>query len=445
VRNVEKLGGLWRGMPITAGVAVLAALSLAGFGPVFSFIAKELLFEAALHAERFGTLLIVITVGASAIFVTEALVVTARPFFGPTPPPRPVHEPPPSLWLGPALLALAGLALGLFPSAVALLVAAAASAELRQPVESELALWHGLNPALAMTVIGVLVGSGLYRIWTPLRRTTAWVERVLGFWPSDIYYLVFDGINRLARALTKRLQHGYLRHYLLTILATTVTFVGGTLLTQHGIPQLLLWTELRFYEAVLALLMLSAAAFALMAPGRLSAVASLGVVGYGVALIYILYGAPDLAMTQILVETLTVLLFVLVFYVLPPFQHFSTPRGRARDALVALGVGGLMTMLVLAATTTPPESRLAAFFGENSKQMAHGNNIVNVILVDFRGLDTLGEITVLSVAAFGVYALLRLGRRAPHPMAETDLARRLRGRLRRSRLRGPRVREEERV
>jgi multicomponent Na+:H+ antiporter subunit A len=260
---------------------------------------------------------------------------------------------------------------------------------------------------------------------------------VLGFWPSDAYHLVFDSINRLARALTRMLQHGYLRHYLLTILATTIAFVGGTLLMQRGLPLALPWTELRFYEAALALLMLLAAGFTLVAPGRLSAVASLGIVGYGVALIYILYGAPDLAMTQILVETLTVLLFVLVFYLLPPFQRFSTPRSRARDALVALSLGGLMTTLVLAATATPPESRLAEFFGENSKQVAHGSNIVNVILVDFRGLDTLGEITVLSIAAFGVYALLKLGRRAPHTMAPTDLTRRLRSRLRQSLTRDP--------
>ena len=443
VRNVEKLGSLWRGMPITAAVAVLATVSLAGFGPVFSFIAKELMFETVLESERFGALLVATTVLTSAIFVTEALIVTAKPFFGPTQPPKPIHEPAPSLWLGPALLAVAGLILGLIPSLAVMQVTAASSAVAREPLEVDLALWHGFNPPLAMTIVAVLLGAGLYVIWTWLRRNTSWVERVLGFWPSDVYHLLFDGINRLARALTKTLQHGYLRHYLLTILTTTVLFVGGTLLALNGFPQTLPWTELRFYEAALALLMLLAAVFALLAPGRLSAVASLGIVGYGVALIYIFYGAPDLAMTQILVETLTVLLFVLVFYVLPPYQRFSTPRSRARDALVSLAVGSLMTMLVLAATATPPESRLAEFFAENSKTVAHGSNIVNVILVDFRGLDTLGEITVLSVAAFGVYALLKLGRRAPHSMAETDLARRLRSRLRQSLIRNPQRREKE--
>jgi multicomponent Na+:H+ antiporter subunit A len=267
------------------------------------------------------------------------------------------------------------------------------------------------------------------------------VERALGFWPSDAYRYLFDGINRLARNLTRALQHGYLRHYLHTILVTTVLLVGTTLLLKGGVPTTFAWSELRFYEAAIALLMLLAAGFALVAPGRLSAVVSLGIVGYGVALIYILYGAPDLAMTQILVETLTVLLFVLAFYLLPPFQRLSTGASRARDALISVVVGGLMTTLVLASTATPPESRLAAFFAENSKQVAHGSNIVNVILVDFRSLDTLGEMTVLGVAAFGVLALLKLGRRTPNPMAESDRAAGLRGLLRRSLGRGQRRKE----
>ncbi|MBM4461434.1 MAG: DUF4040 domain-containing protein, partial [Chloroflexi bacterium] len=141
---------------------------------------------------------------------------------------------------------------------------------------------------------------------------------------------------------------------------------------------------------------------------RLTAVAALGVVGYGVALIYTLFGAPDLAMTQFAIETLTVFLFVLVLYRLPRFANFSGRRARIRDALVALTAGGLMTALVLVATAVPLTSRLSPFFAENAVPLARGRNIDNVILVDFRGLDTLGEITVLAVAAIGVYALLKL-------------------------------------
>lgn len=414
-RNVERLGGLRRAMPLTAGVAILAAVSLSGFGPVLSFIAKELLFEAVIDVEMVGPALGVAAMLASALFVTEALIVAVRPFFGaPQATPRTPHEPPPSMWLGPAALSVAGLVTGLLPGLVVPAVAAASSAILSRPAEVELYLWHGFNLALGMTAASVLVGIALYGAWSALRRSTSWVERVLGFWPSDAYRLSLDGINRLARGVTRVLQSGYLRQYMFVILLTTVGFVGATMLLKHGQPLALPWSELRFYEATLAALMLLAALYVLFAPGRLSAVAALGVVGYGVALIYILYGAPDLAMTQILVETLTVLLFVLAFHHLPRFQNISRPLGRLRDALIALGVGGLMTALVLATSVTPPASRLADFFAEKSKPVAHGSNIVNVILVDFRGLDTLGEVTVLATAAFGVYALLKLGRRQRH-------------------------------
>ncbi len=133
----------------------------------------------------------------------------------------------------------------------------------------------------------------------------------------------------------------------------------------------------------------------------------MGVIGYGVALIYILFGAPDLAMTQFLVETLTLILFLLVFFHLPEFSDLSTGWIRVRDAFLSLIVAAGVTAMLLAASANPTASRLTPYFAENSLAVAHGHNIVNVILVDFRGFDTLGEITVLAVAGVGVFALLR--------------------------------------
>jgi multicomponent Na+:H+ antiporter subunit A len=140
---------------------------------------------------------------------------------------------------------------------------------------------------------------------------------------------------------------------------------------------------------------------------RLAAVALLGVVGYGVSLIYILYGAPDLAMTQVLIESLTVILFVLAFYHLPQFTHLSPRSTRVRDVLIALLTGGLMTALVMSATGVLFYPSISDYFVENSLPLGHGRNIVNVILVDFRAFDTMGEITVLGIAAIGVYILLK--------------------------------------
>jgi multicomponent Na+:H+ antiporter subunit A len=140
------------------------------------------------------------------------------------------------------------------------------------------------------------------------------------------------------------------------------------------------------------------------------AVLCLGAVGYGVAVLYALLGAPDLAMTQFAVETLTVVIFVLVFYRLRGFGDLSSRAVKARDAMVAVSVGALVTTLVLFVGASGTTSRLAAFYADAAPRLAHGSNVVNVILVDFRGFDTLGEITVLVTVAIGVRALLLMTR-----------------------------------
>lgn len=166
--------------------------------------------------------------------------------------------------------------------------------------------------------------------------------------------------------------------------------------------------DFSFYEAALAMLILLAAFMATQARSRLAAIAALGVVGFSVALVFVLFSAPDLAMTQFSIETLTVIVFVLALYHLPRFGNLSSAWTRARDASVALTAGALITLMALTATGVQLHPKISTYFTENSVSLAHGHNIVNVILVDFRGLDTLGEITVLAIAAVGVYGLLKL-------------------------------------
>jgi multicomponent Na+:H+ antiporter subunit A len=221
----------------------------------------------------------------------------------------------------------------------------------------------------------------------------------------------------VARVQTLVLQSGYLRYYLLTILLATAGLVGFTLVGWGGglapllpVLQAVTALEVRFYELGLAGLILLAAVAVTLARSSLAAVAALGVAGYSVALLFLLFGTPDLAMTQILVESLTVILFVLAFYHLPDFARLSPPPARLRDALVALASGALVTVLVLLAIGIQWSPSIAGYFVEAALPLGHGRNIVNVILVDFRALDTLGEITVLGVAAVGVYALLKLPR-----------------------------------
>jgi multicomponent Na+:H+ antiporter subunit A len=410
-RDVERLGGLARAMPVTATAALLAGLSMAGVPPLFNFLAKETFYEATQHGPA-ALVLTVVTVVAFALFVVVAGLVAVRPFLGKkADTPKHPHEAPPGLWLGPVVLAGLGLALGLLPHLVdapllSPAVSATVAARVTAPVRLE--LWHGWSPTLALSIATLAAGVVLYLAWGALRALGQRLEPIVRWGPARWYDLTLAGLNGLARFQTRVLQAGYLRYYLLIVLVTTLGLVGYTLATRGRWQGADVWGDVRFYEAGLLALIVLAALASVVSRSRLGAIAALGVVGYGVALVFVLFGAPDLAMTQFLVETLTVILFVLVFYHLPRGERMSERLPRARDATLAVAVGALMTMLVLAAVGVEFAPPVSDYYAAASVPEGHGRNVVNVILVDFRGLDTLGEITVLSVAAVGVYALLKL-------------------------------------
>jgi len=417
-RDIRLLGGLIRYMPVTTAAVGLAAFSMAGFPPLLGFISKELLYEAKLQAPQAGPFVLAVGVLANVFLVAVAGVLSVRPLFRRKfEAPRTPHEAPPVMWFGPFVLAGLGLAAGLFPEPLAdCVIGPAVSAARAQPTEVKLALWHGLNPVLALSIATVLCGVGLYLVRRRVRRLAERLSFLAAYGPERGYDLALHGLIELARWQTRGLQSGYLRMYLLTILATTVGLSLYTLLTRIDLAAFAagLVTSLSsgetvyLHEVAVALVIMAGILAAVRSRSRLAAVAALGVVGYGMALLYIFFGAPDLAMTQFTIETLTVILLVLVLYRLPKFARLSGQTARIRDTVVALLAGGLMAALVLVVTSVPLRSALSPFFIENSVALAKGRNIVNVILVDFRGIDTMGEITVLGVAAIGVYALLRL-------------------------------------
>jgi multicomponent Na+:H+ antiporter subunit A len=412
-RDVDRLGGLRAKMPLLAVFAGLAALSLAGLGPLLSFIGKELLFEAALAMQGPGLILIPAAVFSSAVSVALALILVLRPFFGKLKPtPVSPHDPPVSLWFGPAVLGGLGLVMGLFPQAASTYLAQpAVQAVVNEPLEVKLYLWHGLNAALGLSVSAILLGVLLYLAWNGWRKQVGRLQPVLRWGPEAGYSWSLVLLNWAAKLQTRVLQNGYLRFYLLAIILSTVVLAGSLLLLRGGLhwPEQL--TEVYFYEAALAVLIVVAALAAVRSHSRLGAIAAMGVVGYSVALIFLQFGAPDLAMTQFLIESITVVLFVFAFYHLPRFDPLSPPGPRLIHAVVAIMVGALMTGLVLSAVKVDLFPSISRYFFENSVSLAHGRNIVNVILVAFRGIDTLGEITVLAVAAAGVYAILKYRRK----------------------------------
>ncbi len=414
-KDVERLGGLRSLMPVTASIAVLAAVSLAGFVPTLSFVGKELLLEAVLQtnvlqAEAFRVILTASVVLAGALFVTVACIVAVRPFFGELKvTPQQAHESSPGMWLGSGILAAAGLIIGINPNLISnVIISPTVAAVLNRAVPVELAIWHGFNTALALSVVSIVAGLLIYFAWERLRGATSLKNSLPMLDATKIYNQSLVALHRMASLLTDALQSGYLRIYLLIIVVTTIALTLYTLLVFVTIPPIFIRLEAHFYEVFIALMILMAAIAAVRSKTRIGAIVALGVVGTGVALIFILFGAPDLALTQFLIETLTVILLVLVIYHLPRFATITKKPARVRDVIIAIGFGALMTTLVLVAASIDFEPEISNFYAERSLTGAHGRNIVNVILVDFRALDTLGEITVLAVAAIGVFALLKL-------------------------------------
>ena len=409
-RDVTLLSGLARAMPWTAGAGALAALSMAGLPPFFGFVGKELIYEATLYAPTWVVILTVAAVVANVFNVVVAGLVALRPFWGTSSAhAEHAHEGGFFMILGPAFLATLGLLAGLFLTPVSnLFVSPAVSALAGESTKIKLSLWHGINPMLGLSVLTVALGAVVYQFRTqlssPITAFTTWIEAA----PAQVYQFALDGLKGGSVAVTRRLQTGNLRRYVRVVLLTVLVLVGGALVVGSTWPQFSQPLDVRFHEVVLALVMLAAAFVVTRTTSRLIAVTSLGVVGFGMSIFFVLLGAPDLAMTQFAVETLTVLLFVLVLYRLPRFASLTGAGDKVIDGIVAVAGGLLMALVVLVSIDLPHPSTLTTYFAENSLALANGRNVVNVILVDFRSLDTLGEIIVLAIAATGVYALMKL-------------------------------------
>jgi len=410
-KDITKMGGLRHSMPLTAAITALAALSLAGLPPLFGFVAKELMLESLLKAPAWSLGLMVVAVASAMLVVAVAALVAIKPFFGEVlKTPKQPHEAPFAMLIGPAVLSLLALIFGVVPFVPAgILLDAAISSVHGATVETALALWHGVNVPLILSMASLLVGSLLFYKWLRLQPNLYAINTVGGrVGPEAGYFRFMLGITQVADWQTRLLQNGVLGIYLLVLVLVTFGLTGYTLLTRHGFELDFDFSDGYFYEFGIALLLVVSTLFACATKSRLGSVASVGVTGFGVALTFIHFSAPDLGITQLLVETLTVILLVLVLFKLPPFVNLSSPWERYRDLAVAVFAGIVMTQLILAAMDIQFFDSISSYYIENSSELAFGKNIVNVILVDFRQLDTLGEIFVLGLAAIGVFSMIKL-------------------------------------
>ncbi|GGC92337.1 Na(+)/H(+) antiporter subunit A [Thalassobacillus devorans] len=421
-RDIRKLGGLMTFMPITATLAILATFSMAGFPLPFlnGFYSKEMFFDATLDLES--------TSNALAGFMQQALpylavfgsiftfVYSMYFFFGTfrgkaqiSELPKKPHEAPIGMLISPAVLVAGVIIIGLFPELINKpFISHAAASIYGGEIDKHIYFWHGINLPLIMSIAVLAFGTIL------VLTRTKW-EAIYRFIPGPLSMnKVYDGSVKRAETyserITKTYMNGSLGRYFRLILGAILIITFGFMAATTGFEFNMAYSaEITLAEILVAIMMAVAAVGTILAKNRVAAIIILGVVGYGLAILFVIYRAPDLALTQLIVETVTVALFLMVFNHLPQLkmrkQAWST---KALNLIISIGFGALMTLVAISAHSSKWFDSISSYFVENSYKLGGGDNIVNVILVDMRGLDTLFEIAVLGIAALGIYGMVKL-------------------------------------
>ncbi|MGY5849133.1 putative monovalent cation/H+ antiporter subunit A [Salegentibacter sp. F14] len=410
-RNVTVLAGLRKVMMPVALAGFLAAISSAGIPPSVGFLGKELTYEASTHSTGMVVLIVAAIVLTKILLLYAGFVAGIKPFTGGLPEKfTSVKMPGPLMWVPPLLLAILGILFGIFPSLIESSLVKPVVTSLGKDASSiHLALWHGFNLVLILSIITIAVGILLYFMLKPSEKLENRIGKLEPLSPESIikkgsyFFAVFS------KFWTNVFQNGYLRNYVTTIILFLVILIGYIFI---GNSRLVIdhtkLSQITAYELAVTLILIAGVFYTVFTRSRIGAVAAMGVVGLAICLLFVFYSAPDLAMTQFSIDTLTVILFVLVLYRLPKYLVLSDYKMRIRDGILSLTFGGLISLLALQVLAEPVSSDVGDFYAKNAYIMAHGKNVVNVILVDFRGTDTLIEISVLAIAAIGVYGLLKL-------------------------------------
>ncbi len=428
-RDLRRLGGLMAALPVMGTLVMLAAAAMAGLPPFNGFISKEMMLDEALRAgDRMwggmGWAVPVLATLGGLYSVAYSLRLVHDTFFnGPArdlPNPHP-HEPPWGMKAPVLLLVAVCIAVGLAPMAVAgplVQVAAAAVAGGEAPA-FKLALWHGFNLPLAMSAIATAGGVAAYAAMMRGRRLHGYTTRRFG--GKAVFTACFEGLFAVSRSITGVLENGSLQRYAGWMVASVIVLVAWPLLGTPGLETGARPTQPAspLSVAVWALLIATALALVVMHHHRFVAVVLAGAIGLVASLAFLAFSAPDLALTQLSVDVVSTALLLMGLALLPAFTPRESGAGRrARDAVLA-GAGGLGIAWITWLVLTRDFDSISWYFLENSVPEGGGSNAVNVILVDFRGYDTWGEITVLGIAAVGVLALLD-GLRARRPDADPE-------------------------
>ena len=411
-------------MPVSFTLTIIGSFAMAGLPPFNGFLSKEMFFTSVLTAfespvfgmKSLGLLFPIIAWVASVFTFIYCMILVFKTFMGKYRPERldkEAHEAPIGMLVSPIILGILVIGIFFFPNVVSdyllqpALIAVLPEFSAAGGIDVKITPWHGWSTELFMTMGVVGLGVLMYRNlkkWSPL----------YGYFPQSltlngIYNHSLAGLESISLKLTKQYMTGFVRDYLVYIFAFMIFLRGWSLWFSKDLSFALSNNApIHLYAGGVICGMLIAALTVLFSKSRFTAIIAVGALGYLVSLFFVIFRAPDLALTQLVVETVTAALFLLCFYHLPELRkERSGIPFKLTNLLVSLGVGTVVTMIALSANNHRLFESISGYF-EDSYTLAGAKNIVNAILVDFRGLDTMLEILVLCIAGLGVYTLIRL-------------------------------------
>ncbi len=426
-RDIRKLGGLMGLMPISFTVALIGSFSMAGLPPFNGFLSKEMFLTAMLSVAEFdlfnfatwGILFPIIAWVASVFTFIYSFYFVFRTFTGKiklVELPKKPHEAPIGMLISPMILAFLVVSIFFIPNVITDTFVKPAVVAIQpflytspEQVDIHVSAWHGLTPELFMTLGIIVVGLVLFLI------LAKW-QKIYDAFPAkltlnNLYdFIVYEFSDKWMNRLSKTYMTGSIRGYLTYMFAGIAIIVIGTLFIKDGFKvSFEAASPIGLSQVLLVLVLVIGTITTVFAKSRITSIVALGAVGYTVSLFFVMFNAPDLALTQLVIETISVALFLLAFYHLPKFQKAEErTRFRFSRAIISIAVGIMVTLVALSAHSQKYIESITQYYKDTVYTLAGGGNIVNVILVDYRGFDTLFEITVLSIAGMAIYGMIKL-------------------------------------
>src|SRR5690625_4031556 len=425
-RDIRRLGGLIAFMPVSFTVALIGSFSMAGLPPFNGFLSKEMFFTAMLNIrsldlfslDSIGIMFPVLAWVASLFTFVYSLIIVFKTFFGTYTPDKSAgagiaEEPSPGMLISPIILAVLIVGIFFYPNAINqyfLQPAMASVYPMLDIPELTIAHWHGFNTEILMT-LALIVGGIL--VYFALDQFKAIYRLFPERWSFDTFYAAtIEFTETISTRITSLYMSRYLRHYLIYIFVFVVITVGAVMVYTGSFQFTFIHgRSIQLFEGLLVIVMIAAAIAILFAKSRLTAILLHGVLGFSIAMCFVMFRAPDLALTQLVIETVTTVLFLLCFYFLPKWKTSSKKKNIDLKRLsLAITVGLVFTLTALAVNGERLFTTISTYF-EKAYELTGGKNIVNTILADFRAFDTMLEVIFLFIAGIGVFSLIKIRQR----------------------------------